>query len=62
MLYGMVVGVNWLTLCPECHRPGSVSGTLLLLLYTSDLYAILENKLIGYADDQFDGCCAIPGR
>ena len=30
---------------------GSVLGPLLLLLYTSDLFSILENKLIGYADD-----------
>ena len=26
-------------------------GPLLFLLYTSDLLSILENKLIGYADD-----------
>ena len=30
---------------------GSVLGPLLYLLYTSELFAILENKLIGYADD-----------
>ena len=30
---------------------GSVLGALLLLLYTSELFSILENKLIGYADD-----------
>ena len=30
---------------------GSVLGTQLLLLYTSELFSILENKLIGYADD-----------
>ena len=41
---------------------GSVLGLLLFLLYTSELFSILENKLIGYADDYFDGCCAIPGR
>ena len=29
---------------------GSVLGPLLFLLYTSDLFSILENKLIGYAD------------
>ena len=28
-----------------------VLGPLLFLLYTSDLFRILENKLIGYADD-----------
>ena len=30
---------------------GSVLGSLLFLLYTSELFSILENKLIGYADD-----------
>ena len=30
---------------------GSVLGLLLFLLYTSELFYILENKLIGYADD-----------
>ena len=30
---------------------GSVLGTLLFLLYTLELFSILENKLIGYADD-----------
>ena len=30
---------------------GSVLGPLLFLLYTSDLFSILENKLICYADD-----------
>ena len=30
---------------------GSVSGPLLILLYTSELFSIFENKLIGYADD-----------
>ena len=29
----------------------SVLGPLLFLLYTSDLFYILKNKLIGYADD-----------
>ena len=46
MLMWMVVGVNWLT---SFH--GSVLGPLLFLLYTSELFTILENKLIGYADD-----------
>ena len=30
---------------------GSVLGPLLFLLYSSELFFILENKLIGYADD-----------
>ena len=30
---------------------GSVLGPLLFLLYTSEPFSILENKLIGYADD-----------
>ena len=30
---------------------GSVLGPLLFLLYTSELFPILENKLIGYGDD-----------
>ena len=30
---------------------GSVLGPLLSLLFTSELFSILENKLIGYADD-----------
>ena len=30
---------------------GSVSGPFLFLLYTSELFSLLENQLIGYADD-----------
>ena len=30
---------------------GSVVGPLLFLLYTSELFSILENMLIGYVDD-----------
>ena len=30
---------------------GQCSGSLLLLVYTSEFFSILENKLIGYADD-----------
>ena len=32
-------------------KQGSVFGPLLFLMYTSELLPILENKLIGYADD-----------
>ena len=39
--------VNVVTGMPQ----GSVLGPLLLLLYTSELFSILERKLIGYADD-----------
>ena len=30
---------------------GSVLGLLLFLLYTLEIFSILENKLMGYADD-----------
>ena len=46
----MYVAVNWSTLCQECRR-GVFLGPLLFLLYTLKLFSILENKLIGYADD-----------
>ena len=36
-------------MCHDCHR--EVFGPCLFLLYTSELFSILENKLIGYADD-----------
>ena len=41
---------------------GSVMGPLLFLLYTSELFSILENKLIGYANDStmIAVNCAIP--
>ena len=38
---------------------GSVLGPLFFILYTSEPFSILKNKLIGFADDHFDGCCAI---
>ena len=30
---------------------GSILGPLFFLLYTAELFSILKNKLIGYADD-----------
>ena len=39
---------------------GSVLGPQLLVLYTAELFSIVENTLYGYADDYSDGCCAIP--
>ena len=51
MLWWTLVGVNWLTSCQDSGVPHvSVFGQLLFLLYTSELFFILENKLIGYAD------------
>ena len=42
-------------------QQGSVLGPLLFLLRISKLFSILENKLIGYADDSTSICsCAIP--
>ena len=41
---------------------GSALLQLLFLLSTSELFSILKNKMIGYADDYFDGGCAIPRR
>ena len=38
----------------------SVLGPLLFLLYGSELFSILENKLIGNADDSSLGYCVIP--
>ena len=32
-------------------RQGSVLGPQLFILYTSELFSIVENKLYGYADD-----------
>ena len=36
---------------PQGVPQGSVLGPLLFLLHTSEIFYILENKLIGYADD-----------
>ena len=49
MLWWMVVVANWLTWCPGLQ--GSVLGPQLFLLYTAELFSIVENKLYGYADD-----------
>ena len=47
----MVAEVNWLMLYQAGVPQFSFLGPLLFLLYTSELFSILENKLIGYADD-----------
>ena len=44
----MVVVANWLTWCQIAS--GSVLGPKLFLLYTAELFCIVENKLYGYAD------------
>ena len=40
---------------------GSVLAPLLFLLYTSELISILENKLIGYANDTLKAVVPSPG-
>ena len=45
----MVVIVNWHIVVSGVPQ-GSVLCRLLFLLYTSEEFSILENKLIGYAD------------
>ena len=49
--------VNVVSGVPQCR----VLGQLLFLLHTSELFSILGNKQIGYAD-HVDGCYVIPGR
>ena len=49
-LWWMVVRVNRLMLCQECHRAAFL-GLLLFLLYILDLFSILANKLISHAKD-----------
>ena len=39
---------------------GCVLGLQLFLLYTAELFSIVENKFYGYADDHSGSCCAIP--
>ena len=49
-LWWMVVLVNWLSLCQECHR--EVYWARYCSSYTpQELFSILENMPIGYADD-----------
>ena len=52
--------VNWYVVSRV--PPGGVLGRLLFFLYTSDIFSILENKLIGYADDStLMGVVPFPG-
>ena len=46
MFWWMDVAVNWSTLWSE-----QCFGPVVVHLYTSELFSILENKLISYADD-----------
>ena len=39
---------------------GSLLGPLLFLLYTSEIFSILKNKLIGYADDSSTLMAVVP--
>ena len=48
MLWWVVVGVNWLMLFQECRKVVFFS---VIVPHTSGLFSILENKLIGNADD-----------
>ena len=50
-LWWLVIGVYRLTLYQECHRAVLCFGPVIVPLYCSELFSILENKLIGYADD-----------
>ena len=45
------VGVIWLSGVPSNQECRSVLGPLLFFLHTSELFSILENKLIGYTDE-----------
>ena len=50
MSWWMVVVANWLTWCRRRCQV-SVLGPQLFLLYTAELFSIVENKLYGCADD-----------
>ena len=52
MLWWKVVGVNWLTSCQECSRAaGQCFGPVIVPPIHLGAFSILQNKLIGYADD-----------
>ena len=50
MLWWTLVGVYWLTSCQKCHRAGFWASYCSTCTPRS-VFSILENKLIGYADD-----------
>ena len=49
MLWWNVVGINWLTLCQECCR--AVFCPYHCSSFHLEVFSILENMLIGYADN-----------
>ena len=49
-LWWMVIGVNWLMLFEECRR-AVFSARYCSFCTLRNFFSILENKLIGYADD-----------
>ena len=56
-----VVGVSWSTCYQECQKQ-CLAHVTVVSVHRWAFFPIREYKLIGYAYDYFDGCCAIPGR
>ena len=51
MSWQMVVVPNWIDNVMSRVPQASVLGSQLFLLYTAELFSVVENKLFGYADD-----------